>query len=152
MSSSASVPSTSSFHGVSQTLFGLPQYYEYLGVASMFMVFVICLFAVRWCNRRSHRPEAEALPVKDREQEMVVRVQASDFSFGGGGDDDDECAICLGEFEEGEKCRKMSECGHIFHRNCIDRWLRVERHCPLCRGCVCIVVHDANTVVPSTPH
>ena len=43
------------------------------------------------------------------------------------------CAICIEEFEEGEKLRQLP-CGHAFHTECIVPWL-TERHpsCPLCK-------------------
>ncbi len=45
----------------------------------------------------------------------------------------DECTICLDEFEQHVRVRKLP-CGHVFHSTCIARWL-VERHanCPLCK-------------------
>ncbi|MED6206250.1 hypothetical protein PIB30_024839 [Stylosanthes scabra] len=51
-------------------------------------------------------------------------------------DDDDDCicAVCLGEFEEGEELRSMPECMHSFHVPCIDMWLRSHSSCPLCRA------------------
>lgn len=46
---------------------------------------------------------------------------------------EDECAICLDDFEEGMRLRKLP-CGHVFHSTCVARWL-IERHavCPLCK-------------------
>lgn len=41
------------------------------------------------------------------------------------------CAICLSDFEAGEGVRKM-RCGHMFHVDCIDVWLRQCSSCPLC--------------------
>ena len=51
-------------------------------------------------------------------------------------DENDEaacCAICLEEFELGEKVRVLP-CGHKFHEDCLIPWL-TERHasCPLCK-------------------
>ena len=46
---------------------------------------------------------------------------------------DDECAICLDDFTEGTRLRKLP-CGHVFHSTCVARWL-IERSavCPLCK-------------------
>ncbi|KAG6507477.1 brassinosteroid-responsive RING protein 1-like [Zingiber officinale] len=45
------------------------------------------------------------------------------------------CAICLCEFEQGEAVRKLSDCRHVFHRGCLDRWVEHGRStCPLCRA------------------
>jgi hypothetical protein len=44
-----------------------------------------------------------------------------------------ECAVCLEEFEDGEKGRTLPNCGHGFHLDCIDMWLHSHSTCPLCR-------------------
>lgn len=45
-----------------------------------------------------------------------------------------ECAICLGEFAEGERVRVLPPCGHGFHVACIDMWLGAHPSCPSCRS------------------
>uniref|UniRef100_A0A0D9XWP5 RING-type domain-containing protein n=1 Tax=Leersia perrieri TaxID=77586 RepID=A0A0D9XWP5_9ORYZ len=44
-----------------------------------------------------------------------------------------QCAICLGEFADGDALRRGPECGHRFHAECAERWLRVSATCPVCR-------------------
>lgn len=47
--------------------------------------------------------------------------------------DDTECRVCLSEFEEGEKVRRL-KCKHTFHKDCLDKWLQeCWATCPLCR-------------------
>ncbi|KAK9446492.1 uncharacterized protein V1518DRAFT_423902 [Limtongia smithiae] len=47
----------------------------------------------------------------------------------------ERCLVCLSDFELGEECRKLQQCGHLFHRSCIDEWLTTGRNsCPLCRA------------------
>ncbi|PIN06812.1 Anaphase-promoting complex (APC), subunit 11 [Handroanthus impetiginosus] len=43
------------------------------------------------------------------------------------------CAICLSDIRGGDSYRKMPECGHRFHAQCIDTWFRSRSTCPLCR-------------------
>ncbi|KAK7281044.1 hypothetical protein RIF29_08692 [Crotalaria pallida] len=44
-----------------------------------------------------------------------------------------ECSVCLSEFKEGEKVRKL-KCKHTFHKDCLDKWLQEYwATCPLCR-------------------
>lgn len=46
----------------------------------------------------------------------------------------DSCAVCLYEFEADDKVRRLSNCRHVFHRSCLDRWMEHDqRTCPLCR-------------------
>ncbi|GMH77018.1 hypothetical protein TrST_g5403 [Triparma strigata] len=42
------------------------------------------------------------------------------------------CSICLSDFTEGENIRKLP-CGHIFHPECVDVWLKRNCSCPACR-------------------
>ncbi|KAJ0252731.1 RING-H2 finger protein ATL30 [Hirschfeldia incana] len=45
-----------------------------------------------------------------------------------------ECAICLLEFEEEHVLlRLLTTCYHVFHQECIDRWLESNKTCPVCR-------------------
>lgn len=44
-----------------------------------------------------------------------------------------ECAICMEDFKEGESCRILSQCKHVFHPNCIYIWLKKQHACPICR-------------------
>ncbi|KAG8651539.1 hypothetical protein MANES_07G140800v8 [Manihot esculenta] len=44
-----------------------------------------------------------------------------------------DCAICLGEFMDGEKVRVLPKCSHGFHVRCIDTWLGSHSSCPTCR-------------------
>lgn len=46
----------------------------------------------------------------------------------------DICVICLGEYEDGVRCRILSNCKHMFHQSCVDSWLVEGRDCPLCRA------------------
>lgn len=49
--------------------------------------------------------------------------------------DDIMCAVCLSSFEEKEQIRELCNCHHIFHRNCLDKWLdHRQTTCPLCRS------------------
>lgn len=43
------------------------------------------------------------------------------------------CTVCLGEYEEKDILRVLPTCGHAFHINCIDVWLRQHSTCPVCR-------------------
>ncbi|KAK4721210.1 hypothetical protein R3W88_011443 [Solanum pinnatisectum] len=50
-----------------------------------------------------------------------------------------DCAICLSKFENGEKGRKLETCRHIFHENCLEKWLMqkdIKASCPLCRSVI----------------
>ena len=46
--------------------------------------------------------------------------------------DSRECAICLEEFKNGDE-RKIMPCLHGFHAECVDKWLRSNGSCPICK-------------------
>ena len=49
---------------------------------------------------------------------------------------DNLCSICHENIIiKKYNVRKMC-CGHTFHGNCIDKWLKRSHLCPLCRTCV----------------
>ncbi|KAF9585848.1 hypothetical protein BGW38_000446 [Lunasporangiospora selenospora] len=48
---------------------------------------------------------------------------------------DEECAICLCDFEDGDELRHLY-CDHLFHRNCVDRWLTKNPVCPKCKKAI----------------
>ena len=43
----------------------------------------------------------------------------------------EECSICFEEITNNNL--KTLNCGHIFHKNCIDSWLKINPICPYCR-------------------
>ncbi|KAK4398923.1 RING-H2 finger protein ATL18 [Sesamum angolense] len=47
------------------------------------------------------------------------------------------CSICLMEFEKVDLVNKLPRCGHLFHMECMEKWLdRCQFTCPLCRSLV----------------
>lgn len=44
------------------------------------------------------------------------------------------CAICLDHLSDGEICRVLPDCKHVFHLNCVDKWLSKVPACPVCRS------------------
>ena len=52
------------------------------------------------------------------------------------------CAICLCEFEVGEKvCALPCDDSHIFHIKCIEQWLETNSVCPVCRTFIVLPNH-----------
>ncbi|KAI3716754.1 hypothetical protein L1987_67860 [Smallanthus sonchifolius] len=49
-------------------------------------------------------------------------------------DPPESCAVCLYEFDASDEIRRLTNCRHIFHRCCLDRWMdHDQKTCPLCR-------------------
>lgn len=52
------------------------------------------------------------------------------------------CAICQDTIIPTDPARRLVACGHVYHRGCIDEWLRRSVYCPSCR-------HDIRLPLPS---
>ncbi|XP_022159502.1 RING-H2 finger protein ATL2-like [Momordica charantia] len=45
------------------------------------------------------------------------------------------CTICLSKMEKSEKMRELSNCCHVFHKECLDTWIdEFQITCPICRS------------------
>ncbi|CAK8579665.1 unnamed protein product [Lathyrus sativus] len=45
------------------------------------------------------------------------------------------CSICMDEFDDVDETSKICRmpCSHVFHEQCIVKWLQTSNTCPLCR-------------------
>ena len=46
-----------------------------------------------------------------------------------------ECAVCLAELQPKDTVRLLP-CVHVFHKECVDKWLARSAACPTCKGTV----------------
>ncbi|KMZ71997.1 hypothetical protein ZOSMA_170G00180 [Zostera marina] len=113
-----------------------------LEVVSFFIVvtftfhFIVCLVTRYWhriINFRRRTPEQTTMRVVETrlDEQILRKIPVKVFSF----DADilptiDTCAICLGDFENGDIIRILPECNHGFHRHCVDTWLSFNSSCP----------------------
>ncbi|KAG7570067.1 Zinc finger RING-type [Arabidopsis thaliana x Arabidopsis arenosa] len=49
--------------------------------------------------------------------------------------DDSQCSICLVEYAKGDKITTLP-CKHIYHKDCISRWLKQNKVCCVCKAVV----------------
>ncbi|KAG8084812.1 hypothetical protein GUJ93_ZPchr0010g9107 [Zizania palustris] len=126
------------------------------------ILFILCM--IRWylvwrSSSAHHRQQAhsgaadEAAPgsaTKKRSAGLDADAIAAlpEFAYkreeGGGAEEDDEerereCAVCLSTMADGEAARRLPRCMHLFHRGCVDVWLREHSTCPVCRVEVVVV-------------
>jgi len=43
------------------------------------------------------------------------------------------CAVCIENIKINEWYKQLPKCEHYFHADCIDKWLRLQSSCPVCR-------------------
>ncbi|KAK9026867.1 hypothetical protein V6N11_066726 [Hibiscus sabdariffa] len=46
--------------------------------------------------------------------------------------DDAVCCICLTSYVDDDVLKELS-CSHVFHKSCVDKWLKMKALCPLCK-------------------
>ncbi|KAL4614815.1 hypothetical protein ACB092_07G079700 [Castanea dentata] len=44
------------------------------------------------------------------------------------------CSICLADYKDTDVLRDLPDCGHLFHLECVDSWLKLHATCPVCRN------------------
>ena len=45
----------------------------------------------------------------------------------------ENCLICIEKYKIHEFKRLLPNCKHCFHKKCIDKWLKKNASCPICR-------------------
>eukprot|EP00276_Gloeochaete_wittrockiana_P004988 CAMPEP_0184650318 /NCGR_PEP_ID=MMETSP0308-20130426/7841_1 /TAXON_ID=38269 /ORGANISM="Gloeochaete witrockiana, Strain SAG 46.84" /LENGTH=448 /DNA_ID=CAMNT_0027083753 /DNA_START=261 /DNA_END=1607 /DNA_ORIENTATION=+ len=119
---------------------------------------------VRFCMRdrrlrasaqlRVANPDPMPIVIIEKDQRApIVFVELPCYPFRKGSvGDDNSCSICLGEYAQGVDVRAMP-CAHVFHRECIDLWLKAKATCPLCKYDVssACAPTPADTVAPLEP-
>lgn len=46
--------------------------------------------------------------------------------------EDAVCCICLAKYAHNDELRELP-CSHFFHKECVDKWLKINALCPLCK-------------------
>jgi hypothetical protein len=47
--------------------------------------------------------------------------------------EDAVCCICLAKYANNDELRELV-CTHFFHKDCVDKWLKINALCPLCKA------------------
>ncbi|XP_010537938.1 PREDICTED: E3 ubiquitin-protein ligase At1g63170 [Tarenaya hassleriana] len=47
--------------------------------------------------------------------------------------EDAVCCICLARYADNDELRELP-CTHVFHVECVDKWLKINATCPLCKS------------------
>ncbi|XWS20346.1 hypothetical protein CRYUN_Cryun31cG0093600 [Craigia yunnanensis] len=87
-----------------------------------------------------------ALPTYKFKSKKTGNVNNQDNSGGEGGvlaagtanehvisGEDAVCCICLAKYADNDELRELP-CIHVFHVECVDKWLKINASCPLCKS------------------
>ncbi|CAI0394095.1 unnamed protein product [Linum tenue] len=102
-------------------------FFLFLGVAA-----ILLLLATAALHRHSNPANSD----------LKRRLPQFRFSRRMQGGETDECVVCLDSIKQGQWCRKLPGCGHLFHRRCVDPWLVKVPACPICRARVQLVEEE----------
>ncbi|KAL5202857.1 hypothetical protein ABZP36_013809 [Zizania latifolia] len=119
------------------------------------VLLILCM--IRWCTfvarrmsvyrRQDIRAADEAPPGSAKKRSAGLDANAiaalPEFTYDreeeDGGEEERECVVCLGTMANGEGARRLPRCMHLFHRSCVDVWLREHSTCPVCRAEVVVL-------------
>ncbi|CAN0910465.1 Brassinosteroid-responsive RING protein 1 [Linum grandiflorum] len=103
-----------------------------LSLLSIFRRTIITLFRHLGIPADFLEPNSSAAVDSNSSAEILPVVKFADLV-----DPPESCAVCLYDFEEEDEIRNLANCRHVFHKDCLDRWMGYDRRtCPMCRTAV----------------
>eukprot|EP01065_Artemidia_motanka_P010939 TRINITY_DN1588_c0_g1_i2.p1 TRINITY_DN1588_c0_g1~~TRINITY_DN1588_c0_g1_i2.p1 ORF type:complete len:381 (+),score=57.11 TRINITY_DN1588_c0_g1_i2:52-1194(+) len=95
------------------------------GIVLQVMIIFAFVLMIMWLSARvQQRRVTEYKKRLDR----MVKLKAEGFGEG------DLCGVCLDDLSENKVGIVQLRCGHGFHRDCIEQWLKRKNNCPICRA------------------
>ncbi|TKY54630.1 RING-H2 finger protein ATL56 [Spatholobus suberectus] len=106
-------------------------FFLFLGFAAFLLLHLFLLGGA--FHRLRSRPAAGPTSSNGLPAREINKLPRFRLSNGSAPRPDSNCVVCLDAFRNGQWCRKLAACGHVFHRRCVDTWLLKVAACPTCR-------------------
>uniref|UniRef100_A0A0E0F8Z4 RING-type domain-containing protein n=1 Tax=Oryza meridionalis TaxID=40149 RepID=A0A0E0F8Z4_9ORYZ len=113
-----------------------------LGLTSLIRCALHCARGLSLSPSPAMATPAAATTTAGLKKKELRRIPVEVYGACKAGVPDDECAICLGDFADGDKVRVLPRCHHGFHVLCVDTWLAAHTTCPTCRDSILSVHGD----------
>lgn len=95
--------------------------YVWLNVIGLRQMLVIML-------RRGLLTTSSAAPPGAFEKNTTV-IKVSEVNL----EENPSCPVCMEDYSESVAICKTKACSHVFHKQCLQNWLKTARTCPICR-------------------
>ncbi|GMH03974.1 hypothetical protein Nepgr_005813 [Nepenthes gracilis] len=106
----------------------------FVGVAAI-IFFHFCIAGGAFHRRHHHQPYSDRSR-SGYSPEELKSLPRTKFNPETESKSTELCAICLDSMSIGDWCRELPACKHLFHLNCVDKWLLKVPACPICRTSV----------------
>lgn len=73
-------------------------------------------------------PNTDGLP-----RRQIKQIQLGQYRARNDGQEQEMCTICYCNLQDLEEI-KILNCRHIYHPSCIDKWMKINKLCPLCKS------------------
>ncbi|KAJ7955723.1 RING-H2 finger protein ATL56 [Quillaja saponaria] len=124
-------------------------FFIFLGFAALILLHLCLAGAVLHHPRFRRSTQLQATSSNGLSPHDVKKLSQFRLAKGNEPESDFQCVVCLDGLRNGQWCRELSVCGHVFHRRCVDTWLIKMAACPICRTPVSLNVGTVDS--PSGP-
>ena len=100
------------------------------GMCMLLLIIVVSVF-LSYCCRCSNTQEYNMNDNMNDNETSLLSLNSIDYNICVDSNQK-KCSICLEDYQQNDKI-SILKCDHIFHNECIKKWLNNNGTCPFCR-------------------